>query len=313
MTVTTTGGGVSPTRVVTRTPSSSAGTKDVSVLNRDGQAATLKAAFTYNVGPVITGVIPDNGKLAGGTKIVIQGSGFLPGAEIRIGDIRRRTFIPAASPEVVSPTRITAITPKVVGEPGDRDVVVQNPDNQVASIENGFTYNPLPVIQEISPGYGPTDGGTRVVIRGRHFLPDAQVVVGVRPATTVVKDDMTIEAITPPNPQGVFAVKVVNPDTQEAVSREGFHAVGEVAYNYPNPVPRGSDTTFRYVTNRPVRVMMVTVFNLDGQLIARFDERNRTEIRWPNVTINMGLYIYLMEIEFTDDTSARVQRLLEMR
>ena len=306
---------LSPTRIFVRTPpSQTRGPKDVVVVNRDGQAARLKGAFTYNPVPAIKSITPDNGKLAGGTRIVIEGSGFLPGAQVLIGDIRRRTFIPAASPRVVSPTRITAITPKVVGEPGARDVVVQNPDRQVASVENGFTYNPLPVIREISPDYGPADGGTRVVIIGSHFLPGAQVRIGRRPATTVVvQDPSTIEAVTPPNPEGLWTVSVINPDEQAAIRPEAFRTVGEEAYNYPNPVRRGGQTTFRYVTNRPVRRMQVRVYNMEGEFIAGFDERNTTEIRWPNVDIHVGLYAYLMEMEFQDDTAVRKKRLLEVR
>ena len=135
-----------PTQIIVETPPSSAGPKDVVVRNRDGQTATLKAAFTYNPGPSIRGIIPDNGKLAGGTRIVIEGGGFLPGAVVLFGDIGRRVFVPAPSPERVSSTRITAVTPKVVGRPGPKDVVVQNPDRQMALVEGGFTYNPLPAI-----------------------------------------------------------------------------------------------------------------------------------------------------------------------
>ena len=303
-----------PTQIIVETPPSSAGPKDVVVINRDGQTTRLTAGFTYNPGPVIRGIIPDNGKLAGGTRIVIEGGGFLPGAQVLIGDIRGRTFIPAASPRVVSPTRITAVTPKVVGRPGPKDVVVQNPDNQVVVIENGFTYNPLPEIQEISPDYGPADGGTRVVIIGRHFLPGARVVVGRRPATTVVvQDPSTIEAVTPPNPEGLWTVSVINPDEQAAIRPEAFRTVGEEAYNYPNPVRRGGQTTFRYVTRRPVRRMQVRVYNMEGEFIAGFDEPNTTEIRWPNVDIHVGLYAYLMAVEFTDDSAVRKKRLLEVR
>ena len=304
-----------PTQIIVETPPSSAGPKDVVVRNRDGQTATLKAAFTYNPGPSIRGIIPDNGKLAGGTRIVIEGGGFLPGAVVLFGDIGRRVFVPAPSPERVSSTRITAVTPKVVGRPGPKDVVVQNPDRQMALVEGGFTYNPLPAIQEISPDYGPTDGGTRVVIIGRHFLPGARVVVGKRTATTVVvQDPEMIEAFTPPNPEGLWTVSVINPDEQAAVRREAFRTVGEEAYNYPNPVRRGGhgQTTFRYVTRRPVQRMQVRVYNMEGEFIAGFDERNTTEIRWPNVDIHVGLYAYLMEVEFTDDTAVRKKRLLEV-
>ena len=222
---------VSSTTIITDTPLSSAGPKDVVVRNSDGQEDTLKAGFTYHPAPAIKGITPDNGKLAGGTQIDILGGGFLPGAVVRIGDIESGTYQEAIPSQVVSPGRITAITPKVLGEPGPKDVVVENPDRQLAPLENGFTYNPLPVIQEISPDFGSISGGAKILIRGSGFLSGAQVFIGERRATADFRDASTIEATAPPNPTaGLLAVTVVNPDTQEAVLPGGFR--------YLPPIPK---------------------------------------------------------------------------
>ena len=182
---------LSPTQIFARTPpSQTPGPRDVTVVNRDGQTTTLPGGFIYNRAPVIRTIIPDNGKLDGGTKIVILGSGFLPGATVGIGDAVRRSFLTAESVVVESPIRITAVTPPVVGNPGRRDVIVLNSDNQSLVIENGFTYNPPPEIRDIRPPFGSTSGGARIVITGRNFLPDAQVIIGNRPAEEVdVRDD----------------------------------------------------------------------------------------------------------------------------
>jgi hypothetical protein len=75
------------------TPPSTAGTKDVMVINQDGQKYTLKEAFTYNPAPVITGITPKNGKPSGGTKITIQGSGFMPEAKVFIGDVGQNDLV----------------------------------------------------------------------------------------------------------------------------------------------------------------------------------------------------------------------------
>jgi hypothetical protein len=116
--------GRSPEKIRVETPPSTPGVKDVVVVNRDGQKATLKAAFTYNPAPAVIKVIPDNGKLAGGTRIVIRGNGFLPGARVLIST-EAGTFRVASSTQVISPTIIMAVSPP--GKPGPKDVVVFSP------------------------------------------------------------------------------------------------------------------------------------------------------------------------------------------
>ena len=74
-------------------PLSSAGVKDVVVINSDGQHADLPNAFTYNPPPVISQVSPDSGGLSGGTKVIIRGSDFLTGAVVIIGDVRSGNFV----------------------------------------------------------------------------------------------------------------------------------------------------------------------------------------------------------------------------
>ncbi|MBI1922932.1 IPT/TIG domain-containing protein [Candidatus Poribacteria bacterium] len=191
-------------------------------------------------------------------------------------------------------------------------MLVRNPDRQEATLEAGFTYNPLPRITDISPKFGPTSGGTKLTIRGSGFLQGARVLIGNRPATTEVKDDATLEAVTPPIPQGALEVRAVNPDTQEAFVREGFLAIGEVAYNYPNPFRAQGGTTFRYVTNEPVREMTVRIFNLEGEPVGVAQRANATEVRWVEPDLRIGLYVYLMEVKLDDGQVKRFKRMLQV-
>ena len=301
--------GISQTKIKAETPPSSAGVKDVVVQNRDGQAATLEAGFTYNPAPVITKIIPDNGKLAGGTQITLQGNAFLPGAKVLIR-IDARSFVLASSIQVMSPNVITAVTPS--GEQGPKDIVVRNPDRQEIVLPGGFTYNAMPQITDISPNHGPATGGTKIIIRGAGFLQGAKVIVGKRPATAEMKDDTTIEAVTPPNPQGVFDVRVINPDTQEAVKDKGFIFVGEVAYNYPNPFRAEQGTTFRYVTNERVELITVKIFNLRGVPIGVVGQAGSNEVRWYDASVHAGLYVYLMEVKLENGDVKQFKRMLEV-
>ena len=291
------------------TPPNTPGPKDVQIINPDGQTDTLKNAFTYNPLPQITKVIPDNGRLAGGTKITIQGGGFLPGAKV-LFKMDEGSFATASEVQVVSDTLVTALTPS--GEPGPKDVVVRNPDRQEMVLQGGFTYNPMPTIRNVSPNHGPSSGGTKLLIKGTGFLQGAKVIVGKRPAIAEVLDDSSIQAITPKNPQGVFDVRVINPDTQEAVKYKGFISVGEVAYNYPNPFRAEQGTTFRYVTNERVESITVKIFNLAGVPIGIVGQAGSSEVRWHDASVHAGLYVYLMEIKLESGDVKKFKRMLEV-
>ncbi len=291
------------------TPPNTPGPKDVTVINPDGQKAGLEDAFTYNTAPVIMRVTPDNGRLAGGTRITIRGSGFLPGAEVRIS-INQGTYRPASSVEVMSSSVITAVTPP--GQPGAENVLILNPDMQIVVLPEGYTYNPMPTITRLIPNHGPSSGGATITIEGTGFLLGARVAIGERPATTMVIDDMTIEAVAPPNPQGVWDVRVINPDTQEVVKPGGFVSVGEVAYNFPNPFHASQGTTFRFVTRDPVLSVTVKIFNMRGRPIGAARQLGSNEVKWCDPDVHAGLYIYILEVELEGGKRKQVRNVMEV-
>ena len=283
----------SSTRIIARTPSSTAGAKDVEVVNLDGQKDTLKDAFTYNPKPDIESVSPNNGRLDGGTKITIYGSNFLPGAKVSFST-DTTSYIAALSTQYVSSTEIIAVTPP--STPGPRSVRVLNPDRQDDTLEDGFTYNALPTITSITPNYGSSAGGTKIIIEGTGFIQGVRVMIGENTATAQMQDDTTIEAITPSNPPGVWKVRVVNPDEQESVESKDFISLGEMAYNYPNPFRASQGTTFRYVTDDPVQSITVKIFNLAGVPIDVVQQLDSNEVKWQNTEVHVGLYVYLLEV-----------------
>jgi hypothetical protein len=170
----------------------------------------------------------------------------------------------------------------------------------------------MPKITDISPNYGMASGGTKVIIRGTDFLLGARVLIGKRSATTEVKDDMTIEAVTPPNPQGTFDVHVINPDTQEAVKPEGFISVGELVYNFPNPFRAEQGTTFRYVTNEKVESIKVQIFNLAGVPVGVVGRNGSNEVRWQDASVHAGLYVYRMDVTLENGDVKKFKRMLEV-
>ena len=292
-------------------PNSKAGPKDVTVVNPGigSNSGVLYDAFTYNPLPLITLVRPDNGKLDGGTIIEIMGSGFHPKATVQIGT--GNSFSTASTVEVLFEQQIIfATTPP--GQVGSADVQVTNPDRQKALRKSGFTYNPLPKITGIRPNYGLTTGGTIITIEGTGFLSGAKVFIGKRAATTEFKDPSEIEAVTPANPLGSFDLKVVNPDTQEVVAKKAFLSVSETVYNYPNPFRSSQGTTFRYVANEEVQEITVQIFNLNGEPIGILRQSGGDDIKWTNLDLNFGLYVYQMEVQLETGQTRTFQRLLQV-
>ncbi len=61
------------------------GAKDVVISTADGNSATLTGAYTVTVvAPAITSLSPNSGVVAGGTQVTINGTGFLPGTQVKL-------------------------------------------------------------------------------------------------------------------------------------------------------------------------------------------------------------------------------------
>jgi N-acetylneuraminic acid mutarotase len=297
------------------TPPSSVGVKDIVVENYDGQTDTLEKAFTYNPAPTITGIAPNNGKLDGYKIVTIQGNGFLPNAKVGIGVFGQdniMTVIPLGYWEYISPTVMKAKMP-----PSDTaktiNIVVINPDDQKAVLRDGYKYNSIPTITNIQPNNGPSSGGTKLLITGSGFLTGAKVIVGFSESLSViVKDDSTIEAITPSGKTGMSNVIVMNPDTQIASVNEGFLYIGKFAYNYPNPFKASQGTTFRYLTNEKVESIEVRVFNTGGVPIDAVVGNGSNEVKWQNSSLRRGIYVYIMEVMLEGNRKDHYKGVLEV-
>ena len=114
---------------------------------------------------------------------------------------------------VVNPdgTSLTVVTPP--GLPGPVDVTVQLPGDDVTE-PDGFSYEPAPPrIDTVTPGQGPTDGGTTVTVGGSGFVPGSTTVTvcgRTIPASqvTVATDGRSLTFRTPPCPAGNTTVVV---------------------------------------------------------------------------------------------------------
>jgi hypothetical protein len=223
------------TLIKAKTPRGKAGTTYVAVLNPDGGYFVLENCFTYKDGlvskPVLTSIIPDKGRLDGGTPIQLEGTNVEKGAKLYIGDRE------ATSVQVIElgmgengnkNVLITAFTPQ--GTLGVKDVTVVNPDGGSYILSNGFTYLPNPAnnprITSINPNQGRTTGGTDVTISGSGFKTGQLVFIGGRiaPTSSIMSDAINLK--TPPGEAGPKDVYVVDPnDGGLAFMPNGFEYV----------------------------------------------------------------------------------------
>lgn len=216
----------SATSITATTPPHPAGPVDVVVTNADGQRATLAAAFGYlspPPPPVLGGVSPASGSTAGGTHVVLSGSGFAAGAAVAFG----------ASPAAVQSVTATSLT---VASPahaaGAVDVTVINPDGQASTLAGAFLFvapPPAPTVASATPGSGSTAGGTSVVLAGTGFLPGATVTLGGAAAAVGGLTATAISITTPPHAAGAVDLVVANPDGQQVTLSGGFTFVAPPA------------------------------------------------------------------------------------
>ena len=161
----------------------------------------------------ISSVTPSRGDTAGGTPVVIYGSGFDRQAQVRFGAIT----VPTGNQTWLSSGELRVLTP--ANAAGPVTVTVINPGPVSTSRNNGFTYGAAPLrppeVRGIEPLVGPIAGGTSVHISGANFVTGAAVQIGGQAAGGVVVESVdSIQAVTPPGTIGPATVRVTNPDSQ---------------------------------------------------------------------------------------------------
>lgn len=202
------------------------------VTNPSGLRSAEEPSFFYvrTTPPTIAAVEPTSGSTAGGKRVVVSGSDFQPGCEVRLGAVPATVV---RGDEAAIEVSVPAAT-----EPGTVDVAVTNPDGQVATLPAAFTYELPPAppkIIAVSPARDWCAGGTRVVVTGDNFDDETVVRIGEVQCSIEQLTRTELVAITPPHesPEAV-AVEVVN--------RERVPVRLEAAFAYEQrPAPRIED------------------------------------------------------------------------
>jgi IPT/TIG domain len=256
----------SPTEIVVTTPAVARdGLVDIRVQNRDGQIHLAEKVFRYIAPlppPVLTAVSPGGGSVLGGLKVGLFGDDFHEGCTVRFGLLPAQVrFLTRKQLEVVAPASPTA---------GAVEVVVTNPDGVTATIESAFTYEPrpAPAITSVSPAFGPSTGGTKLVIEGKNFTKESLVYIGREyPKDIAVKSATEIHVVTAPRKMaGVVDVEVGGPDVPRAVLKNGYRYDAIPAPTITSVSPnRGGTAGGSEITVTGQNLLKDTVILLDGK------------------------------------------------
>ncbi len=182
--------------------------------------------------PTVTGLTPSHGPDTGGTSVTITGTGFPGATSVRFGST-------AASFTIVDATHLTATAP--AGTAGIVDVTVSTAaGTSTGTLLDHYTYTsatPAPTVAGVSPGSGPTAGGTVVTISGTDLTGATAVKFGPTAATGYTVVDAThITAIAPAGAAGTVDVTVFTAGgTNEASSAD--------RYTYVPPTPPAPTVT----------------------------------------------------------------------
>lgn len=146
-----------------------------------------EANFVYSSGPLISNVSPANGPATGGTIVTITGTGFVPGAAVKFGDVQ-------AFATVLSATSISVTAP-----PGSGIVdITVNVNGTVSPVggQTKYSYDG-PTVTSVTPIAGPLQGGTFITIKGTNFTTASVVHIGAAVVPSVFIDPNTLTATTP--------------------------------------------------------------------------------------------------------------------
>jgi hypothetical protein len=228
-TTTVTFGGAAATNVVVvnasaitcDTPALVVGPVDVVVTNDFG-SDTLPNGYTYVNEPLVTGIAPAHGPVAGGTSVTISGDYFTSTADttVAIGGTAALNVV------VLNNTTITCTTPAHAAGASDVSVTTSN---GTGTLPAGFTFHNPPSIGLVIPDNGPSSGGTAVTISGNDFttVGTTTVIFDSTSATSIViVDATTITCETPAHAPGPVSVTVTNDFGSDTL-------VGGFTYNTP--------------------------------------------------------------------------------
>jgi len=189
-----------------------------------GLEGGAETRFRLAAAPTLTGLTPAEGPAIGGTAIDIHGTNFVAPTDASEGSqilLDGLPIDPSSMMLVVqSPTEITAVTPP--HDEGFPPLTVANGD--AAASAYYFHFVPAPIVKGVTPNYGPTSGGIKVIVSGSHFRDGlTDVTIGGRPleSPSFVSANR-IEGLLPPGDAGSAVVIATDTIGGDGALFDGF-------------------------------------------------------------------------------------------
>jgi hypothetical protein len=152
--------------------------------------------FTVRARPTVASISPSSGGSAGGTDVVITGTGFLPGSQAILEGV---PLFPEGG-IVVDERTLSAHVP--AHKEGSAAITIRTPLGDALGAVY-FTYLPPPQVETIVPNTGSPAGRTAVILTGNNFSVSTRIYFGsslnsaVLLGELVVQDSNTIIGQTP--------------------------------------------------------------------------------------------------------------------
>jgi hypothetical protein len=179
-----------------------------------------KMVFIVQRPPTVIGISPTLGGIAGGTDLVLRGSGFAPGTKVYVGGL---LLLPDGG-TVMDEQTIFGRTP--AHAEGSATVLVRTPIGDV-SLTDTFLYAQPPQITSIIPELGDPDGATIVRVRGTRFTKNTRIffgdtLAGAEPCEIQSWDSDTQISGAAPAGRGRTSVWAFDPDLGFSRLPDGF-------------------------------------------------------------------------------------------
>jgi hypothetical protein len=151
------------------TPPHWPGLVDVRLIGNEGEVATLPGGFEFTADLIVEALEPAIGPSAGGTPVIVTGTGFLAGCEVFFAGRKAPTTV------LLDPFSLQTVSP-----PGDCGYVPVHVlcSEATGQLKEAYFYQGLPTIDSLWPAVVPEAGGTWVDLVGGNFTPAMSITVG---------------------------------------------------------------------------------------------------------------------------------------